>query len=131
MTGGVAHFEIHADDTSRARKFYETVFGWTFQRLDDQTFEYWLITTGEPNQGGGMMPRSAPAPAAGSSPNSFVVTIGVDSVDETVRVATGAGAQVAAPKVGIGGMGWVAYLTDTEGNLFGVFETDPNAAWVG
>ena len=27
----VAHFAINADDLPRARRFYEQVFGWTFQ----------------------------------------------------------------------------------------------------
>ncbi len=28
--GNVRHFAINADDLSRARRFYERVFGWTF-----------------------------------------------------------------------------------------------------
>ena len=30
MTGKLRHFAINADDTPRARRFYEAVFGWTF-----------------------------------------------------------------------------------------------------
>ncbi len=131
MSGGVAHFEIHADDLARARAFYSGLFGWTIEQFGDPQMEYWMIRTDDPNQGGGMLKRSSPAPSAGSGPNSFVCTIGVDSVDETVHKAVQAGAQVAAPKVGIGGQGWVAYLIDTEGNLLGVFQNDPNAEWVG
>jgi catechol 2,3-dioxygenase-like lactoylglutathione lyase family enzyme len=26
----IAHFDVHADDVTRARKFYERVFGWRF-----------------------------------------------------------------------------------------------------
>ena len=26
----IAHFDVHADDVGRARKFYERVFGWRF-----------------------------------------------------------------------------------------------------
>ena len=28
----VVHFEIHAADPERAAKFYQSVFGWRFQR---------------------------------------------------------------------------------------------------
>lgn len=128
--GGVAHFEIHVDDTERAKQFYGTLFGWTFDQYPDMEMEYWLIDVGDKNQGGAIMKRNAPAAPMGSSPSSFVCTIGVDSVDAAVETAVKAGGQIAAPKMGINGMGWAAYLLDTEGNGFGVFETDPNAQWV-
>ena len=31
MPNDIAHFAIHADDCPRAKAFYETVFGWTFE----------------------------------------------------------------------------------------------------
>ena len=31
MPNDVAHFAIHADDCQRAKRFYEEVFGWTFE----------------------------------------------------------------------------------------------------
>jgi predicted enzyme related to lactoylglutathione lyase len=35
---------------------------------------------------------------------------------------------VAVPKMAIPGVGWLAYCTDTEGNVFGLMQNDPNAA---
>jgi predicted enzyme related to lactoylglutathione lyase len=32
------------------------------------------------------------------------------------------------PKTPVKGMGWFAYLTDTEGNVFAIWETDEKAA---
>ncbi len=37
------------------------------------------------------------------------------------------GGAVAVPKMAITGIGYLAYLTDTEGNLFGVLSPDPTA----
>ena len=37
------------------------------------------------------------------------------------------GASVALPKMPIPGMGWLAYLKDTEGNVFGMMQMDPKA----
>jgi predicted enzyme related to lactoylglutathione lyase len=128
--GGVAHFEIHVDDTARAKKFYGDVFGWTFSQFPGMEMEYWLIDLGDKSQGGAIMKRSAPAAPMGSSPSSFVCTMGVDSVNAAVDAAAKAGGQVAVPKMGIDGMGWVAYLLDTEGNILGVFEVDPTAKFV-
>ena len=31
MPNDIAHFAIHADDCQRAKRFYEAVFGWTFE----------------------------------------------------------------------------------------------------
>lgn len=128
MTGGVAFFEIFAEDLVRARTFYVELFGWKFEQYPGAQTEYWLITTDDPNQGGGLAQRNAPVAPAGSAANAFVCTIAVESVDAMVDKAVSLGAQIASPKVGIPGMGWVAYLLDPEGNLFGVFQGDPNAA---
>jgi predicted enzyme related to lactoylglutathione lyase len=53
------HFEIHADNPSRAIKFYETLFGWQFTKWEGP-MEYWLITTGSggtPGIDGGLVKR--------------------------------------------------------------------------
>ncbi|MFN8379155.1 MAG: VOC family protein [Anaerolineae bacterium] len=128
--GGVVHFEIHVDDTARARAFYGTMFGWKFSQYPGMEMEYWLIDIGDKSQGGAIMKRNAPPAPMGSSPSSFVCTMGVESVDAAVDTALKAGGQLAVPKMGIDGMGWVAYLLDTDGNTFGVFQEDANAKWV-
>ena len=33
----------------------------------------------------------------------------------------------ALPKMPIPGVGWLAYLKDTEGNVFGLMQSDPSA----
>jgi hypothetical protein len=125
--GGVVFFEIHADDIERAKTFYGALFGWTYERFPSPDMEYWLVITGDPVQGGGILKRNAPAAPAGSSPSAFVCTMMVESVDASVAAATSAGAVLALDKNHIPGMGWVAYLLDPEGNLFGVFQPEPTA----
>lgn len=125
----VVHFEIHADDPVRARKFYAAVFGWTFE--DFSAFvgaPYWGVVTGhedEPGINGGLLQRPAPAP--GGASNAFVCTVGVDSYDETERAILEAGGQVALPKMALPGMAWQGYYLDPEGNTFGVHQPDPEA----
>ncbi len=51
----------------------------------------------------------------------------MSNVDETVASAQRLGATVALPKMAIPTVGWLAYLKDTEGNLFGVMSNDPSA----
>jgi predicted enzyme related to lactoylglutathione lyase len=38
-----SYFEIQADDTERARRFYGQVFGWKFTRAEMLPVEYWRI----------------------------------------------------------------------------------------
>jgi predicted enzyme related to lactoylglutathione lyase len=116
------HFEIPADDPARAEAFYGHVFGWKFQKWDGP-MPYWLITTGadgEPGINGGLLPRTQPGA-------STVNTIGVASLDDTVRAVEAKGGRVAAPRMGIPGVGWLAYCLDPEGNTFGVLEADEKA----
>jgi len=48
-------------------------------------------------------------------------------VDDAITAAVAAGAIVALPKWAIPGIGWQAYLIDTEKNIFGLHQGDPNA----
>ena len=38
----VVHFEIHAANPERGVKFYEQLFGWTFQKWEGP-MEYWMV----------------------------------------------------------------------------------------
>ena len=43
----VIHFEIPADDGTRAVDFYKRVFGWKIEKYGSDQMDYWLVTTGE------------------------------------------------------------------------------------
>jgi uncharacterized protein len=123
----VVHFEVHADNPERAVAFYEKAFGWRFQLVP--ALDYWMITTGEgPGIDGGLMRRRGAQPTDGQPINAFVCTLGVDNVDQSVTAATEAGARLAVPKMAIPNIGYVAYLHDPEGNIFGVYQEGTSAA---
>jgi uncharacterized protein len=115
------HFELSADNPERAIKFYEGVFGWKFNKWGGGEVPYWVVETGEgPGIDGGLSKRQQP----GSSTRN---SISVDSVDEASKKVTAAGGKVVEPKMPIPTVGYVAYCVDTEGNSFGLFQSDPNA----
>lgn len=121
------YFEIHADDCVRARDFYSKLFGWSFTPFPSDV-EYYRIATGEPGaMEGGLLKRPHPWQPV-QAVNAFVVTLFVSSVDETVEKAVAAGAMVAMAKFAVKGIGWTAYLIDTEKNIFGIFQRDEGAA---
>ena len=47
----VIHFDIHAEDIARAKKFYEGVFDWKIERWEG-ALNYWNITTGKEGEPG-------------------------------------------------------------------------------
>lgn len=131
------HFEIHSSDPERAQRFYGDVFGWRFQQFGGMP--YWLVTTGdgdplhgtphsEPGIDGGLVQRQGEGPVAGQSVNAFVVTIDVPDAKAYLDKAVAAGATLAVPLDAVPGVGWLAYVTDPDGNLVGLMQADPSAA---
>ena len=49
-------------------------------------------------------------------------------VDACVARATSAGGSVALPKMAVPGIGWLAYVKDPDANIFGMMQTDTEAA---
>jgi predicted enzyme related to lactoylglutathione lyase len=63
-----------------------------------------------------------------ASPNAFVVTVDVDDLDASLAKAFGGGAMLCVPKMAIAGVGWLAYVKDPDGNIFGMMQMDAGAA---
>jgi hypothetical protein len=127
MMNRVVHFEIHVEDPARAITFYSTLFGWRFTKWDGQV-EYWTIETGpktEPGIDGGLLPRKGIID--GQAVIAYICTIEIDDLDQIMLQAQAMGAALALPKMAIPGIGWLAYLKDTEGNIFGIMQNDPAA----
>jgi len=117
----VIHFELTADNPERAVTFFEKVFGWNINKWGGSA-DYWLVMTGAddvPGFNGAIMRRT----------NRGTVTYARDvpSVDEFIQRIVEAGESDITPKMLIPGVGWHAYCKDTEGNTFGIMETDPSA----
>jgi predicted enzyme related to lactoylglutathione lyase len=126
------HFEIQADDVERAKSFYGSVFGWTFQDWSSVAgATYWGVVTGPEDQlgiNGGLLQRPAATPAPEQGTNAYVCTIGVEDYDATEQLILSAGGQIALPKMALKGMAWQGYYLDPEGNTFGIHQPDPDAA---
>ena len=119
----ITHFEIPADDPERAIKFYEEVFGWRIEKWDGP-IEYWMVMTGpedEPGIDGGLARREDPA----TTVENFIDT---KDLDASLKAVTAQGGEIFRPTMAIPGVGWLAYIKDTEGNIFGVMERDQDAA---
>lgn len=114
----IIHFDISADDPERAKKFYSELFGWKFNLLPGP-MGYYLIETsdlkGKTGPGGGMAKRTGPQ-------QGIVNFIGVASIDASLQQLKQLGGKVIQEKQTLPGYGMLAVCTDTENNIFGLFE---------
>jgi uncharacterized protein len=113
----IVHFEIPFDDDERARKFYTGLFGWKVEKAHGM--DYWTIA---PQEGtyGGMMKRFNPD-------QKITDYFGVPSILESSAKVVELGGKILVPKMPVPTMGYYALCMDTEGNIFGLWEADPQA----
>jgi len=115
--GRMTRFDIAADDTERAIKFYEAVFGWEIKPAGG-LLEYWLVSTGahkEPGIDGVLSQRE-------SAWQRITCFVDVESLAETLAKVTANGGSIVQPETVIPGVGYIAACKDTEGNLIGIIE---------
>lgn len=120
----VVHFEIPFENKQRAMNFYTQSFGW--QLTDMPEMQYVLARTVDVDErqmpkepgaiNGGLFERPKEAP----SPTIYV---GVDSVEAAIKKVQTAGGKIVTARTPIPGMGAYARVTDTEGNIIGLFES--------
>ncbi|HUQ21942.1 MAG TPA: VOC family protein [Gaiellaceae bacterium] len=118
MAGQMVHVEIPAGDTAKARDFWGSLFGWQFQAYEGAPSEY-LMTRFSDNQGGAIY-------EADGDKRGPRVYFDVDDIKAGAARVNELGGQAAAP-MPVPSMGWFATCTDSEGNDFGLWQTDPNA----
>lgn len=131
MSHGVVHFDLPADDPDQLAAFYSGLFGWQITKVPMGDMDYWMVQTvpsdnqGMPTQpgaiNGGLYKRQAPQ----QLPVNYVE---VESVEEYTAKAKALGASVIIEKMPVPGMGWFAQLVDPQGNMLGIWQTDPAAA---
>ncbi len=126
MANSVVHFEIFASNVERARRFYEQVFGWSFEVAGPP--DMYLITTsaeGDPGLTHGLIAKRSRAVSEGSL-NAFRCTVTVRSIADILTAIEAAGGKVRSPITAIPGVGQVAEFADTDGNVACVMQHEPS-----
>lgn len=123
----VVHFELPMDDKERAMKFYEKNFGWKLMDYGPDMGNYILATTTETGNDGPVKPGAINGGLANRGMNITVPSFSIDvpSIDKALEKIKAGGGEVVVEKMSIGGMGFIAYFKDTEGNVLSLWETAP------
>lgn len=121
MPATFRHFAINADDVPRAKRFYEGVFGWTFDPWGPPGF-YQVKNAGSGFLGA-LQGRRELKPGVRMA--GYEASFGVEDLRETIAAVEAAGGKIIMPPYRIEGVGELIYFEDTEGNLVGAMQYDP------
>ena len=120
------YFDLTVSNLENARKFFEQVLSWRFEKFP-MPYEYYRIWTGDSDEPGidGGIGEIKDAPIAGGKPMTLI-TIPVLSLDETIKLIERNGGSIVEPKTAIPGIGWFATCAEPGGLKFGLIQADPN-----
>ncbi|MCU0634088.1 MAG: VOC family protein [Gemmatimonadaceae bacterium] len=121
----IAHFAINADDTDRARRFYERVFGWRFQSWGPPGF--WMIERADGGPPGVLGSLQGRRDLGDARLNAFEVTIAVSDAHATAERIAANGGTILMPPTVIPTVGTLCWFRDAEGNVAGIMQYDRGA----
>jgi predicted enzyme related to lactoylglutathione lyase len=120
MPGKVVHVELPSANADRASGFWQGLFGWQIGDSAMEGFDYRMAQIAD-DQGVAVFPGED---KAGQGP---IVYFDTDDIDASIAKVRELGGQ-AEDKQPVPTHGWFAACTDTEGNKFSLWQSDPNAA---
>ena len=121
MSNRVIYFEIPSANPEAAQRFYEQAFDWQFQQWGAQ--QYWFAHTGDEAErgiNGAVMKELGPQ-------QPVINTIAVDDIDSAIAKIENAGGRIIKTKRAIPAVGWLAFFSDPDDNIFGILQEDGNA----
>ncbi len=114
MTNAINWFEIPVKNFERAKTFYETLLGGEIQVMPHPAFKYGMLPADMQNGvGGGIVEGEGFEP---SMTGTLIYLNGGEDLSVPLSKVEQAGGTILMPKTSIGPNGFMAHLTDTEGN---------------
>jgi predicted enzyme related to lactoylglutathione lyase len=119
MKNPVCYFEIPVTDLERAIEFYNTVFGYQFERAEVDGNEMAMFPASDETSGitGALAKGESYLPGKQGSRIYFSVV----SIDDTLHKVELIGGRVLYPKTLVGELGCVAEFEDSEGNCIALY----------
>lgn len=110
----ISHIEIPAKDRAKLSKFYENMFGWKIQSMDEKGVPYTVWQSGN-NRGG--------FPDVGNmyKPGDIVIYIDSEDIEADLKNIEANGGKTLLKKTEIPNVGWYAFFADPTGNRMALY----------
>jgi uncharacterized protein len=121
----VVHFEMPASNNKRAKKFYETAFGWKMQQLGTDMSDYLLATTSPVDKKGMHKKKGAinggfyKKGKDGQAPH---LVVAIKDIGNHMTLVKKAGGKVLGKPMEIPGVGKFVMCKDSEGNRLAMLQ---------
>jgi predicted enzyme related to lactoylglutathione lyase len=109
----IVHIEIPSNDRKKAAKFYQELFGWQVEHMDDMNYTTWEPEVGP---GGGFSPVGE-----GYKIGEILIHVSSDDIDADLKKVEMLGGKVVRQKSEIPGIGWWGVFEDQDGNKIAIF----------
>ena len=121
IPASIIWFEIPADKPERAKKFYQSLFGWKIKAFPTMPDYHHIDTAGpDASPDGGLMKRMHPD-------HTITNYVRVPSVSKAAAKVQKLGGEICRPKTAVPEMGYFVICKDTEGNTFALWEVNDEA----
>lgn len=117
--GAFCWADLNVPDRERAIDFYGKLFGWKFEKGEDDSSDYLHIKNGDEYIGG--VPSASQRDP--NAPPNWLLYFQTSNCDASVNKAKQNGAKVYFGPVSMEGVGRFAVLADPQGAVFSVFES--------
>jgi len=108
--------ELMTRDVEKAKTFYGSAVGWSFDAMPMPNGTYWVAMMGD-KPVGGIFPMNGPEFAGMSE--RWVSYLAVDDVDARLKKATASGGKIMKPAFDIPGIGRIAFVEEPGGAMIG------------
>lgn len=116
---GIGHIQIPTTNMKKTKKFFSTVFGWSF--TDHPELEYTLFHTGSHPNGGFELVKKMP------KRGQVLPYIEVDDIAAKLKEIKKAKGKVVKKKTEVEGMGWDAEFETPDGCRLALWQSAPKA----
>ena len=116
--GDPCWIDLTSSNIKTSRAFYSSLFGWTYETGDDETYGGYVMAYAKGAPVAGMMQNE---PGSGQ-PDAWTTYLRVDDIHSTQNAAVAAGAQVLMPAMEVPEQGHMALFTDAGGAVVGAWQ---------
>jgi len=114
----IVHIEIPTKDSKASAEFYQKLFGWHMEHVEEMDYTMW-----DPHEGPG---GGFTHVDENSEPGSVLIYVNSEDIEADLKKATDLGATILQEKMEIPQTGWFGIFRDLTGNSIALYTSmDP------